>query len=318
VWARTIAGYTDTTSQSTTVVVPKVLPPVFQVGSVATGTDLCDQTNHQEYAGVQVGADIAKLNIGNSGLSLHFGATAGYLGATLKDTTREGVFNGFLYSPAGDLESRFDVPFIGLYSTITQGNFFADVQVRWDFYQSTSSSKQDFISGLENEARGFSVTGNVGYRIPLSSKWFLEPSIGGSWARVSVDPLKYVDNGPFFSGHILRLDDIDSILGRASLRIGASITEGIYTWQPFVSASVIHEFADSMTSRFTIVSPKNDFVDGIQFDTTTERFGTYGQFGLGTAVVVGDTGWLGYGRADVKVGENIQGVGFNVGLRYQW
>jgi hypothetical protein len=54
------------------------------------------------------------------------------------------------------------------------------------------------------------------------------------------------------------------------------------------------------------------------FSTSTERFGTYGQIGLGTAIVVGNTGWLGYGRADVKVGEDIQGVGFNAGLRYQW
>jgi hypothetical protein len=36
-----------------------------------------------------------------------------------------------------------------------------------------------------------------------------------------------------------------------------------------------------------------------------------------TAVVVGDTRWPGYGHADVKVGENVQAMGFNVGLRYQ-
>jgi hypothetical protein len=34
--------------------------------------------------------------------------------------------------------------------------------------------------------------------------------------------------------------------------------------------------------------------------------------------VVGNTGWLGYARGDVKVGENLNGVGFNAGLRYQW
>jgi len=278
--------------------------------SPATGAQKCVQTSHQEYAGVQVGADIGKLNLGNSGANLHFGITGGFLGAKMEDT-----------SLGGDLQSRFEVPFVGLYSTITQGNFFADVQVRWDFYQSTSSSKKDFISGLENEALGFSVTGSAGYRIALSPNWFIEPSVGGSWSRVSVDPLRYVDNGPFFVGQLLQLDEIESILGRASVRLGANITQGIYTWQPFVSASVIHEFADNITSKFKVVDPppgEIGHIDGMPFNTTTERFGTYGQFGLGTAIVVGDTGWLGYGRADVKVGENVQGVGFNVGLRYQW
>ena len=105
------------------------------------------------------------------------------------------------------------------------------------------------------------------------------------------------------------------------MRLGANITQGIYTWQPFVSASVIHEFADDIDLTFTVVDPPAGaigHIDGMPFNTTTERFGTYGQFGIGTAIVVGDTGWLGYGRADVKVGENVQGMGFNVGLRYQW
>jgi hypothetical protein len=54
------------------------------------------------------------------------------------------------------------------------------------------------------------------------------------------------------------------------------------------------------------------------FTTTTGRVGTYTQVGVGTALAVGNTGWVGYGRGDVKAGENIQGWGVNFGLRYQW
>ena len=184
-------GFTNSTAESKTEAGP------FALGiGPATGATKCAQTNHQEYAGVQVGADIGKLNLGNSGANLHFGITGGFLGAKMEDT-----------SLGGDLQSRFEVPFVGLYSAVTQGNFFADVQVRWDFYQSTSSNKKDFISGLENEARGFSVTGSAGYRIALSPNWFIEPSVGASWSRVSVDPLRYVDNGPFFVGQMLHLDE---------------------------------------------------------------------------------------------------------------
>src|SRR5262249_48953587 len=145
---------------------------------------------------------------------------------------------------------------------------------------------------------------------------------GAVWSRVKVDPVRLVGdpviNGIhiFQAGQILQLDDIESILGRASVRLGANFTDGFYSWQPFISASVIHEFAGNLTSRSTAVDPvfvRPEGNGGLPLITSTERFGTYGQFGLGSAIVVGDTGWLGYGRADVKFGENIQGFGVNVG-----
>jgi hypothetical protein len=46
--------------------------------------------------------------------------------------------------------------------------------------------------------------------------------------------------------------------------------------------------------------------------------GTYAQVGFGTAVLIGNTGWLGYGRGAVMSGENIDGWGVNFGLRRQW
>ena len=51
---------------------------------------------------------------------------------------------------------------------------------------------------------------------------------------------------------------------------------------------------------------------------STSRVGTYGQFGLGVAGQIIDTGWLGYARVDYRTGENIEGVSGNIGLRYQF
>ena len=48
------------------------------------------------------------------------------------------------------------------------------------------------------------------------------------------------------------------------------------------------------------------------------RVGTYGQFALGTAAAIINTGWLGYTRVDYKVGEDIDGWSVNAGLRYQF
>jgi hypothetical protein len=173
-----------------------IFPPPAPTRQFASGKQTCVQTNHQEYGGVQVGADIAKLNIGSSGINWHFGVTAGYLGAKLKDTTGPGLSGVGVFpfgeTDAGDLKSRFEVPFVGVTSTLTQGNFFTDVQARWDFYQSTSSSAIQSLSGVENDARGFLVSGSLGYRITHPSNWFVEPSVGGSWSRVKVDPVRLV------------------------------------------------------------------------------------------------------------------------------
>ena len=182
---------------------------------------------------------------------------------------------------------------------------------------------------MKNEARAFTVRAILAIASRSSPIGSLNPASAalglGDERPCHVCEFKEQD---FFSGGIVSIDEFDSILGRASLRLGTNITQGIYTWQPFVSASVIHEFAGEVKSKVTLLQGENGvpFPDsvadpspnGLKFNTSTERFGTYGQFGLGSAIVVGNTGWLGYGRADVKVGENIQGMGFNVGLRYQW
>jgi outer membrane autotransporter protein len=193
------------------------------------------------------------------------------------------------------------------------------------------NAPQDLPS-VKDDARGFSVLGNFGYQIPLgTSGWFIEPSAGVAWSRVTVDPVTMVDSSGF--GVALRADDIESILGRASLRIGGTIASGSFTWQPFLTGSVFREFAGKTTMSGTVLDPNGDCklaypggagpnfktdCDGTTFTSATERIGTYGQLGLGTSIIVGDTGWLGFVRSDAKVGEHFRGVSVATGMRYQW
>ena len=112
---------------------------------------------------------------------------------------------------------------------------------------------------------------------------------------------------------------------------------GNVAWQPFATASVFREFADDVTTtQRTNLDDPCALLDPIaacnQFNpvtgglggvetaatTTTSRVGTYGQFGLGLAGQIIDTGWSGYARADYRTGENIEGISGNVGLRYQF
>ena len=53
-------------------------------------------------------------------------------------------------------------------------------------------------------------------------------------------------------------------------------------------------------------------------NTSTSRIGTFTQVGLGTATVFGSSGWVAYGRADYRNGENVEGYSVNAGVRYHW
>ena len=52
--------------------------------------------------------------------------------------------------------------------------------------------------------------------------------------------------------------------------------------------------------------------------TATSRVGTYGQYSLGVAGQVIDTGWVGFVRGDYRKGDSIEGWTANAGLRYNF
>ena len=51
---------------------------------------------------------------------------------------------------------------------------------------------------------------------------------------------------------------------------------------------------------------------------SVSRIGTFGQFGVGVAAQVPNSGLLGFLRADYRIGGQIEGYGINAGLRYQF
>ncbi len=120
------------------------------------------------------------------------------------------------------------------------------------------------------------------------------------------------------------MDDVHSVLGRASLRVGTTFTSGNVALQPFVVGSVFREFAGNVKSRFSgddaDLNNTGGFTPSFSStgDISTSRIGTYGHIGVGLAGVVLDTGWLGYARVDYRSGENIESVTANAGIRYQF
>jgi outer membrane autotransporter protein len=117
----------------------------------------------------------------------------------------------------------------------------------------------------------------------------------------------------------LRTPEIESTLGRLSVRVGTTVTSGSVVWQPFASASIVREFQGGATSSLSSNSAAmNSSFLNFSSTVSTSSFGTFGQFGVGAAAKVVSTGWVGYLRGDYRRGDYIEGWSVNGGLRYQF
>ena len=206
----------------------------------------------------------------------------------------------------------------------------AELGRRGDVFQNDVSDDTNGLSGQRFNARGISLTGNVAYNQNLRSHWFIEPSAGIIWSKTRVDPLNVPGTGilgtpvgpGFVPPWVLSVNDIESVLGRLSVRVGTSVTSGDMIWQPFASASVFHEFrggvTSSLTSNFSALGAAFAPLPTLSSTVTTSGLGNYGQFGLGVAAQLVNSAWIGYLRGDYRTGDNVEGWSINGGLRYQF
>lgn len=312
VWTRGIGGTNDTRVPGNYAYSPSLL------GSGGSGN--CNVRTFQDYGGVQLGTDISHLNI--NGANVHVGVTGGYSESYIRSPTGTSTLNG-----------EFQIPFVGIYAAVTKDGYFADTQARWDFYQGLLNDPTNALANQRLDARSFSITGNLGKQFPLGDNFFIEPSVGVVYTQAKVDPLKltgtiFLANSPGLGAPaVAKINDFDSILGRASIRVGYNFLYEGLALQPFFTASVFNEFAGTVRTNvnttfggFAAAANQPGALAG--FDTNavlnTGRIGTYGQFGLGLAGQILNTGWLGYIRGDVRTGDRIEGLGISAGIRYQF
>jgi opacity protein-like surface antigen len=307
VWTRGVGGHMTSNATATA--------GNIMFGTPVPGNITCNTRTVEDFAGVQIGADIARLNV--NGWNLHAGSTIGYLGSKTQDTTPPGL------NPPPSFRDSIQVPFVGIYAAATNGPLFVDGQARWDFYQNDVSDNNHGLLSQHFDARGVSLTGNIGYNVDLGNNWFVEPTAGMIWSTTQVDPVNVpgtvVYGFGFVPPWVLAINDIHSTLGRLSVRVGTSVMSGSVVLQPFASASVFHEFEGDVTSSLTtnfasIGSP----LPTLSSSVSTASLGTYGQFGLGIAARFVNTSWVGYLRGDYRTGDNIEGWSLNGGIRYQF
>ncbi|WP_283804860.1 autotransporter domain-containing protein [Rhodopseudomonas sp. B29] len=301
IWARAVGGEVTLKSTSTSTLVAVRTPPDGTTNQLTS----CNDSQRQSFAGVQVGADIARLNWG--GWNVHLGTTAGYLGSKSNDS------NGY--------SNSYQIPFFGTYLAATYGRFFADVMVRQEFYNVDLGNATATFFDRPVGAHGYSISTSAGYNVALANNWFIEPSAGFIYSKTRVDDFTYSGTALLGIGGTVSTDDIASEIGRLSMRAGTVIATPNVVWQPFASASVFHEFAGNVRTNFTAFANNGFFNNNpstYNQQTLTSRVGTYGQYSLGIAGQVVNTGWLGFLRVDYRNGSNIDGWTGNAGLRYQF
>jgi hypothetical protein len=292
VWIRGVGGEDRVnTSSNVTPVGTAAIPP---------GTLSVNSQERIGYGGVQGGVDLGRFNFGGSGGSVIFGVTGGVL--TTHAVEQIGVGT-----------TDFTVPFIGGYVAVIKDRFFADAQVRGNYYQaSTNNANVGLVNNQGFKGQGITVSASAGYSIPIGT-FFLEPSGGIIWTRATFDNLSVPGGGPFgVPPGTYSFNNQDSTIGRLGLRFGTTVQSSTIVWQPFVAASVWDEFNRRSSNTFVCTGCT------FSLNTDTTRIGTFGQFGLGTAAQILNTGWLGYVRADYKTGDNIRGWDVTGGIRYQF
>jgi hypothetical protein len=324
VWSREVGGHVATksdTAVSSTVVSQGLAGP----NSVTTAPTACTSRVEQNFLGVQAGTDLARLN--SNGWNVHVGLTGGYVESQGRDVAQSlppaiNPFNNQSdLATVGNINSTFQVPFIGGYVVATKGGFFSDLTVRRELYNVSLNQPAINLNDQRFGARAWSVSTGAGYNFGLQDGWFVEPSAGVIYTRTQIDPLALGGPVPVPVSGTLAISDIDSLIGRVTLRVGRSFTSGDMTWTPFGSASVFREFAPSVNSTFQTCT-HCAFISSsdapLQVTTSTTRVGTFGQFSAGLAGQAANTGWVGFVRGDYRIGQNIEGWTANAGLRYNF
>jgi opacity protein-like surface antigen len=322
IWIRGVGGEL-TLNSNTSVDAIRSVPTNNQgvPAGLSTGSTTCNSTFHQSFGGFQLGYDVAKLNVG--GWNLTLGTTAGFL-ETSGSITGGNVFGGAF-------NSTTQAPFVGTYGVATFGNFFIDGLIRADYYQTDLDSPTADTFNQKLDAHGFAAAVSTGYnwKVPNSS-WFIEPSAGVVWSRVTVDPLNARNPTPAnpgvnfvgtFSG-TTQLDPVESVIGRVGVRVGTTVESNRVVYQPFAAVSVWHDFAGNQTANYS-TCVNCFFANGLvpaslTAHWSTNNIGTFGQYSLGVSGQIKDTGWLGFARLDYREGSEMHGLSGTGGIRYQF
>jgi fibronectin-binding autotransporter adhesin len=259
-----------------------------------------------DYLGAQAGFDTGRYNIGDKGLEIALGVTAGYnFGDTRQDLTA---------IASGITTAEFDSRFAGAYISAFKGRLFGDIQVRFDQTDFEFRNPAIGLNGAQTSSIRGALIGSVGYGFTFGDYQFV-PSMGMSLSRTRTDRVTFTDALGVATG---TLDAIDytSALGFASATFARQflLSDEVSAITPFVTAAVYNDFGDKPTSLFTDIAG-----GGTTRLIQTENLETYGELSLGVnylRILENNLRQLDAGiRADFKFGRQIEAVGVTAQMR---
>jgi hypothetical protein len=285
-WIRVADGQNDVTSDTST------QNPTANISAPAKV--------RARFNGFQTGIDLGVANVEGTGWNTHLGVTAGEVNIFTNDLLGSSV------------NSQANVPYLGIYGAVTGHNFFADFLVREDFYNVSLNNPVAFLNSAPVIGKAVAANASAGYRVNLTSSWFIEPSAAFMYSDLHIDSLRIdVDPTGKTAGYLV-FNPFQSALGRVGVRVGTTYVLDNFqlALQPFATGSIWREFDGPTHSTFVLGQT------AVPLSVT--RLGTFAQFGAGVSGQVLNSGFLGFLRGDYRVGENISGYALVAGMRYQF
>jgi outer membrane autotransporter protein len=237
----------------------------------------------------QAGADFGVRDVLGQGDALIFGVLGGFV---VSELDYDNLAQSFALNGGQ----------VGAYATYLNGGLFMDTLFKADFVKLDPKNTVGFGGSLD--AQNFGVRLDSGYRFGgFRPGMFFEPLATVGVVDSEIDNFTQDSNRVSF-------DDGTSVRGRLGLRLGASIKSGDMTVEPFVIGSFWHEFEDE--NRATLAS------GGTLFSLADTPQDNWGEVSTGVNLLNIGAGASGFGKVDVVFGDEIDGVGGQVGVRYKW
>jgi outer membrane autotransporter protein len=283
---------------------PSVLTPAVWVRAGGASLDRDDTENVKafgrnfdynlnrtlELANFQAGVDFGKRALFSDHDALVFGFLGG---AVLADLDYDAQMEQF----------RIDGGEVGTYATYLSGGLFVDTLFDAQFLNIDPQGTSGFPGSLDDTKLG--VRTDTGYRFGgFNGGFFFEPlaTIGVVWSDIHSFSRE---------GNTVNFDDNANVRGRLGLRIGTSyqVWQGT-VMEPFVIGSVWSHLSGD--NEVTLIS------NGSTFHLEDNPQDTWGEVSSGVNFFNPGVHTTAFVKVDFAFGDDMDGVGGKVGMRYNW
>ena len=216
-----------------------------------------------------------------------------------------GVLAGYLNSHVGLRAAPTTLNFSGLtvggYGTYFNGPWYTDVMVKFDALSLDVNGPGVFQTA---DVKNYSVIANVGYKIDLPNRYYIEPTAGVDFVHTSFDHLSVLaapQNVPLANGEATRV--------RIGARIGTDWITNNVRIEPSLTGFA-YEIVDGSNAAL--------FVNGAGITLPSDQGKVRGELQGAVSFLNVQTGWSGFVRADTRFGDQLFAAGGRGGIRYQW